>query len=369
MNATLAYLTQAGVSLWLDDLDRSRLTSGNLAELISARSIRGVTTNPTIFHKAISTGGSLYANHIRELANLGHTPDEVVRALTTDDVRAACVLLEDIWRTSDGVDGRVSIEVDPRLAEDTQGTIHQAATLWDLVDRPNLLVKIPATTAGLPAITATLARGISVNVTLIFSVERYRQVLAAYADGLELARENGYSLPTIHSVASFFVSRVDTEVDARLAALGTADAAHLRGTAAIANAQLAWAAYQEFTGSPRWRALVRDGAREQRPLWASTGVKDPAFDDTRYVVELVAPGTVNTMPQATLDAVADHGAFRGDTLIGTRAEAERVWADLRRVGIDFDSVFQRLEQDGVEKFITSWNELLDTITQVMRASA
>lgn len=328
--------------------------------------MRGVTTNPTIFQKAISTGGSSYADQIRELAAQGHTPDDVVRVLTTDDVRAACDLFDEVWRSSDGVDGRVSIEVDPRLADDTAGTIRQASTLWDLVDRPNLLVKIPATAAGLPAITATLARGISINVTLIFSVERYRQVLAAHAEGLELARSSGLFLPTIHSVASFFVSRVDTEVDARLAALGRADAAHLRGTAAIANAQLAWSAYQEFTGSTRWLDLARDGARKQRPLWASTGVKDPTFDDTRYVMELVAPGTVNTMPQATLEAVANHGTFRGDTLVGTRAAAVRVWAELRNVGIDVDSVFQRLELEGVEKFITSWTELLETVIRVMQ---
>jgi transaldolase len=366
VNTTLAELTQAGVSLWLDDLDRSRLATGNLAELIADWDVRGVTTNPTIFQKAISTGGSFYTDQIRELAAQGHTPDDVVRVLTTDDVRAACDLFDEVWRSSDGVDGRVSIEVDPRLADDTEGTIRQAATLWDLVDRPNLLIKIPATAAGLPAITATLARGISVNVTLIFSVERYRQVLAAHAEGLELARSSGLFLPTVHSVASFFVSRVDTEVDARLAALGSADAQHLRGTAAIANAQLAWSAYQDFTGSTRWQELARDGAREQRPLWASTGVKDPTHDDTRYVMELVAPGSVNTMPQATLEAVADHGTFRGDTLLGTKAEAERVWDELRSVGIDVDSVFQRLEREGVEKFITSWTELLETVSRVMQ---
>ena len=365
MNSTLAALTQAGVSVWLDDLDRTRLTSGNLADLIATWNVRGVTTNPTIFHKAISSGGSSYADQIRELAARGQTPDDVVRTLTTDDVRAACDLFQDVWRTSDGVDGRVSIEVDPRLADDTEGTIHQASALWDLVDRPNLLVKIPATPAGLPAITATLARGISVNVTLIFSVERYTEVLAAHAEGLESARRNGLFLPTIHSVASLFVSRVDTEVDARLVALGTEDAAHLRGTAAIATAQRAWSAYQEFTGSDRWQALAEDGAREQRPLWASTGVKDPAFDDTRYVMELAAPGTVNTMPYATLEAVADHGHFRGDTLVGTASEADRVWKELRDAGIDFSSVFQQLEQEGVEKFIASWTELLESISRVM----
>lgn len=366
VNSTLAELTQAGVSLWLDDLDRSRLTTGNLAELIAAWNVRGVTTNPTIFQKAISAGGSSYAEQIRELAASGHSPDDVVRVLTTDDVRAACDVFNEVWRSSDGVDGRVSIEVDPRLADDTEGTINQASALWDLVDRPNLLIKIPATPAGLPAITATLARGISVNVTLIFSVERYRQVLAAHAEGLKLARSNGLFLPTIHSVASFFVSRVDTEVDARLAALGTDGAAHLRGTAAIANAQLAWSAYQEFMGSPRWNNLARDGGRLQRPLWASTGVKDPAFDDTRYVMELVGPGTVNTMPQATLEAVADHGTFRGDTLLGTQAEAGRVWDELRGFGIEVDSVFQCLEREGVEKFVTSWTELLETVSRVMQ---
>ena len=367
--STLAQLTHAGVSLWLDDLDRTRLTSGNLARLIAEWDVRGVTTNPTIFQKAIATGAPAYTDHIRELAARGDSVDDIVRTVTTDDVRQACDLFTEVWRTSDGVDGRVSIEVDPRLAHDTEGTIRQAITLWELVDRPNLLIKIPATPAGLPAITATLARGISVNVTLIFSVERYREVLAAHAEGLVAARDNGHFLPTIHSVASFFVSRVDTEVDSRLDVIGTPAAARLRGTAAIANVQRAWAAYEKFLHSDRWRPLAASGAHAQRPLWASTGVKDPAFDDTRYVIDLVAPGTVNTMPQATLDAVADHGQFRGDTLLGTADAADGVWAQLHDVGIDFDSVFERLEVEGVEKFIASWTDLLDSITRVMNGES
>lgn len=364
---TLAELTHAGVSLWLDDLDRTRLTSGNLASLIAGSFVRGVTTNPTIFEKAISSGGSAYADQIHELAIQGSNLDEVVRTVTTDDVRAACDLFADVWRMSDGVDGRVSIEVDPRLAHDTEGTIRQAVELWELVDRPNLLIKIPATVEGLPAITATLARGISVNVTLIFSVDRYTEVLKAHADGLAQAYAGGLALTSIHSVASFFVSRVDTEVDRRLSEIGTPAAIALRGTAAIANVQRAWAAYGDFIRSPEWHTLTEHGANTQRPLWASTGVKDPDFDDTRYVLDIVGPGTVNTMPQATLDAVADHGVFRGDTLEGTGASADRVWRELEAVGIDFASVFDQLESEGVQKFTASWNDLLASIDRVMRA--
>lgn len=366
VSSTLADLTAAGVSLWLDDLDRARLTSGNLAALIDRSFVRGVTTNPTIFEKAISAGGSSYTDQVRELAARGMTLDDIVRAVTTDDVRAACDLFADVWRASDGVDGRVSIEVDPRLAHDTEGTIVQATQLYELVDRPNVLIKIPATLEGLPAITATLARGISVNVTLIFSVDRYRQVLQAYADGLEQAYAAGLALTSIHSVASFFVSRVDTEVDRRLSEIGTERAVGLRGSAAIANVQRAWAAYGDFLASPTWRSLDTHGARPQRPLWASTGVKDPSFDDTRYVLDIVGPGTVNTMPQATLDAVADHGVFRGDTLEGSAESAAHIWRQLDEVGIDFDAVFARLETEGVEKFTASWNDLLVSVEAAIR---
>src|SRR5712675_1312094 len=299
-NPNLAALSAAGVSVWLDDLSRNRLQSGNLQELIDTKSIVGVTTNPSIFQKALADGDA-YAAQVAELAERGADVDATIRTVTTDDVRNAC----------DGVDGRVSIEVDPRLAHDTDKTIKQAIELWKIVDRPNVFIKIPATKAGLPAITAVLAEGISVNVTLIFSVERHREVMDAYLAGLEKAREAGHDVSKIHSVASFFVSRVDTEIDKRLEKIGSDEALALRGQAGVANARLAYAAYQEvFVGGDRFEALKGDGARVQRPLWASTGVKNPDYSDTLYVTELVAPNTVNTMPEKTIDAVADHGVVR-----------------------------------------------------------
>lgn len=368
MGSALADLTDAGVSIWLDDLARARITSGSLAHMISHRHVRGVTTNPTIFEKAVSSGSSEYAAQFAQLAQSGASVDDAVRSLTTDDVRRACDLFFNVWRTSDGVDGRVSIEVDPRLAHDTEGTCRDAALLWELVDRPNVLVKIPATRAGLPAIAETLGRGISVNVTLIFSVDRYREVMDAYAQGIETAASNRLDIASIHSVASFFVSRVDTEVDKRLATIGTTAADRMRGHAAIANVQLAWAAYQDFVGSDRWASLSAQRARPQRPLWASTGVKDPHYDDTRYVMDLAAQGVVNTMPEPTLDAVADHGVFRGDTLDGTADQARTVWGELEALGIDMDDVYRVLEDEGVEKFVASWDDLCAAVEQQLRAS-
>jgi transaldolase len=358
-NPNLAALSAAGVSVWLDDLSRERLESGNLQELIDTKSVVGVTTNPSIFQKAFAEGHA-YDRQIAELAERGADVDATVRTVTTDDVRRACDVLAPQWEGSDGVDGRVSIEVDPRLADDTDKTIAQAVELWKIVDRPNLFIKIPATKAGLPAITAVLAEGISVNVTLIFSVERHRQVMDAYLAGLEKAREAGHDLSKIHSVASFFVSRVDTEVDKRLEKIGSADALALRGKAAVANARLAYAAYQEvFEGGDRYGALKSDGARVQRPLWASTGVKNPDYPDTLYVTELVAPNTVNTMPEKTLDAVADHGVIRGDTVSGTAPAAQAVFDKLAAVGVDLTDVFIVLEKEGVDKFVESWTELLE----------
>lgn len=361
----LADLTAAGVSVWLDDLDRGRLDSGGLARLIDDRHVVGVTTNPTIFDKAISSGAAAYAPSMAELADAGATAEDAVRILTSDDVRRACDLMHDAWVGSEGVDGRVSIEVDPRLAFDTAATIVQARDLWNLVDRPNALIKIPATLPGLPAITDVLGSGISVNVTLIFSVDRYEAVIDAWLSGLELARANGHDLSTIESVASFFVSRVDTLVDARLEGIGTDEALALRGRAALANARLAWAAYERALASARWASLDADGARPQRPLWASTGVKNPAYDDTMYVVGLVGPGCVNTMPEATLDAVADHGIVTADTVTGTAVESQRVWDDLAALGIDHAQVFSELESEGVTKFIDSWNALLATVTSAL----
>jgi transaldolase len=358
-NPNLAALSAAGVSVWLDDLSRQRLQSGNLQELIDTRSVVGVTTNPSIFQKALAEGDS-YEGQLAELAERGADVEATIRTVTTDDVRNACDVFKREWEASDGVDGRVSIEVDPRLAAETEKTVAQAVELWKIVDRPNLFIKIPATKAGIPAITAVLAEGISVNVTLIFSVERHRQVMDAYLEGLEKAREAGHDLSKIHSVASFFVSRVDSEVDKRLEKIGSDDAKALAGRAGVANARLAYAAYQEvFEGGERFEALKADGARVQRPLWASTGVKNPDYSDTLYVTELVAPNTVNTMPEKTIDAVADHGEIKGDTVTGTADAAQEVFDKLSEIGIDLTDVFKVLENEGVEKFVDSWTELLE----------
>ena len=360
----LAELSAAGVSLWLDDLSRQRLQSGNLAELIKNKDIVGVTTNPSIFAAALKDGAS-YQKQISELAARGAGVDDTVREVTTDDVRDAADLFTAVFSASGHVDGRVSIEVDPRLANDAEATIAQAQELAKIVDRPNVLIKIPATLAGLPAITAVIAEGISVNVTLIFSLERYGAVIDAYLDGLEQARSSGHDISEIHSVASFFVSRVDTEVDKRLKAINSPEAESLLGEAAIANARLAYQLYeQKFTGH-RWEALAAAGATKQRPLWASTGVKDPKYDDTRYVVELVAPGTVNTAPEKTIDAVADHGVIRGDTISASYASASSTFSALESLGVDLADVFEVLETEGVEKFEQSWAELLQTVADAL----
>jgi len=359
-NPNLAALSAAGVSVWLDDLSRDRLQTGNLQELIDTKSVVGVTTNPSIFQAALSAG-TAYDDQVKELAERGADVDATIRTVTTDDVRNACDVLAKQYELSGGVDGRVSIEVDPRLAHDTDKTILQAVELWKIVDRPNLLIKIPATLAGLPAITAVIAEGISVNVTLIFSVERHRLVMDAYLAGLEKAKEAGHDLSKIHSVASFFVSRVDTEIDKRLEKIGGDEALALRGKAGVANARLAYAAYGEvFVGGSRYEALKADGARLQRPLWASTGVKNPDYSDTLYVTELVAPNTVNTMPEKTIDAVADHGVIAGDAVTGKAEESQALFDELAGVGIDLPDVFKVLEDEGVEKFEKSWLELLDT---------
>ena len=358
-NETLAALSAAGVSVWLDDLSRDRLNSGNLAGLRDTKSVVGVTTNPSIFQAALSAGHA-YDAQVAELAERGADVEATIRTVTTDDVREACDLFAEVYTATGGVDGRVSIEVDPRLARDTDKTILQAMELWKIVDRPNLLIKIPATEAGLPAITAVIGEGISVNVTLIFSVERHRAVMDAYLAGLEAANEAGHDLSRIPSVASFFVSRVDTEIDKRLEQIGTEEALALRGQAGIANARLAYAAYQEvFVGGDRFEPLKAEGARVQRPLWASTGVKNPQYSDTMYVTELVAPNTVNTMPEKTLEAVADHGVITGDTVTGTADAAQEVFDKLEAVGIDLTDVFIVLEDEGVEKFAQSWRDLLE----------
>ncbi|HET9647304.1 MAG TPA: transaldolase [Microlunatus sp.] len=360
MSERLQALAGAGVSIWLDDLSRDRITTGNLAELIADSGVVGVTTNPTIFAAALSKGNA-YDEQIRELAARDSSLEDTVKALTTDDVRDACDILRPVYDATDGYDGRVSIEVEPGLARDTDATIAQAADLFKIVDRPNVLIKIPATEPGLAAITASIAEGISVNVTLIFALERYRRVIDAYLAGLEQAAANGHDLSSIHSVASFFVSRVDTEVDKRLDAIGGDEARALKGQAAIANARLAYAIFQEAFAGERFAALAAQGAHKQRPLWASTGVKDPSLPDTLYVTELVVAGAVNTMPEKTMRAFADHGEVDGDTVTGTAGQAQSVLDRLAALGIDYDDVVEVLENEGVDKFVASWAELVETV--------
>jgi transaldolase len=354
-------LSEAGVAIWLDDLSRERLRTGNLAELIATKNVVGVTTNPTIFAAALAQGDA-YDGILGELAASpsGGDVEAAVERITTDDVRDAADLLRPVYDATSAVDGRVSIEVDPRLARDTQATEATAVRLWETVGRPNVMIKIPATVEGLPAITATLAKGISVNVTLIFSIERYRAVMDAFLAGLEQAKEAGHDLSVIGSVASFFVSRVDAEIDKRLTTIGTEEALALRGQAAIANARLAFAAYEEVFASERWAALQAAGAQPQRPLWASTGVKDPNYRDTMYVDELVVAGVVNTMPEKTLDAFADHGIVLADTVTGSGEQAAAVIAAVEAQGISIDEVTAQLEDEGVTKFEVSWDELLTT---------
>ena len=365
MSEPLRLLSAQGVAIWLDDLSRDRLQTGNLQSLVDEKYVVGVTSNPTIFQGAISKS-SLYDDHIKAAAEAGEDADSAVRRLTTDDVRSACDLLAPVAEHT-VIDGRVSIEVDPRLAHDTAATVAQAHDLWTTVGRPNLFVKIPATREGLPAITSCIADGISVNVTLIFSIERYRDVMDAYMAGLEQRLDAGEPLAGIESVASFFVSRVDTEVDKRLESIGTAEALALRGTAAVANARLAYAAFQEVVATERWQRLEEAGASRQRPLWASTGVKNPDYPDTLYVTELVAAGTVNTMPEKTIEAVADHGEIIGDTVTPNYDGAHRTMAELSDVGIDISDVTQVLEAEGVDKFETSWNDLLSSVEAKLEA--
>jgi len=365
---TLKQLSDAGVSIWLDDLSRERLVRGTLAELLRDRHVVGVTTNPTIFQKAIS-GSEIYDEQIRDLARRGVDVGEALRAITTYDVRWGCDVLRPAYDASDGVDGRVSIEVDPRISGETERTIAEARALWWLVDRPNLFVKIPATIPSLPAISQCLAEGISINVTLIFSLERYEAVIEAFLDGLERARAAGHDLSRIGSVASFFISRVDSEVDKRLDKLGSDDAKALRGKAAIANARLAYKLYEEKFSSDRWKALEAAGAKPQRPLWASTSTKDPAYDDTMYVIDLVAPGTVNTMPEPTLEALVDHGEFRGETVRSFYVDAQSVLDKLGELGVSYDDVVQVLEDEAIEKFETSWLELIDSIESELKKLA
>jgi transaldolase len=360
MSDVLQELTQAGVSVWLDDISRERLRSGNLESLVRDFHVRGVTSNPTIFANALAKGDA-YDEQIKDLALRGVTVDEASRMITTSDIRWGADVLRGVYDSSGGVDGRVSIEVAPGLARDTAKTVAEAKQLWWLVDRPNIFIKIPATAEGVPAITATLAEGISVNVTLIFSLARYAEVIDAFMAGLEQAAANGHDISTMASVASFFVSRVDTEVDKRLNAIGTPEALALKSKAAIANARLAYELYEQKLDTDRWRALAAKGAKVQRPLWASTSTKDPSLPDTLYVVNLVTADTVNTMPEATLHATADHGVLEGDTIHGTYDESRALFAKLEALGISYDDVVQVLEDEGVSKFDASWTEMLATI--------
>ncbi|MCG2622065.1 transaldolase [Arthrobacter sp. I2-34] len=363
-NKNTQALSDAGVSIWLDDLSRDRITSGSLQTLMKENNVVGVTTNPTIFAAALKECDA-YVTQVKHLVARDADVQDAVFAITTEDVSEACDLFAEIALGTDGVDGRVSIEVDPRLARDAAGTLYEAKHLSEVINRPNVFIKIPATVEGLEAITATLAAGISVNVTLIFSLERYRAVINAFMTGLEQAKENGHNLSEIHSVASFFVSRVDTEIDQRLDAIGTDEALALKGQAGIANARLAYQIYEEQFDTERWQVLAAAGARPQRPLWASTGVKDPSYPDTLYVTSLVAPGVVNTMPQKTLEAVADHGEITGDTISGTYDEANKLLDAVAAQGIAYSDVVEKLEEEGLDKFVVSWNQLLGTVQSAL----
>jgi transaldolase len=363
-----AALSAAGVSIWLDDLSRERINSGSLVDLIAQKNVVGVTTNPTIFAAALSKGEA-YDEQVRQLAAAGVSVDDAIFEITTDDVANASDIFHEVFERSNGVDGRVSIEVAPGLARDTKATIEAAKKLSDKIQKPNVMIKIPATAEGLEAITETIAAGISVNVTLIFSLERYREVINAYLTGLEKAKEAGIDLSGIHSVASFFVSRVDTEVDKRLTAVGTDEAESLKSKAGIANARLAYEVYEQQFATERAKLLVEAGANEQRPLWASTGVKDPSLPDTLYVEALVAPNVVNTMPEKTLDATFDHANITGDTVTGTYAESNDVLNKLADLGISYDDVTETLEREGVDKFVVSWGELVETVKNALEGAA
>ena len=367
MTSPLNQLSSAGVSIWLDDLSRDRIESGSLKALIDSRAVSGVTTNPTIFAGAFSKGAA-YAAQLAKLASRGASADEAIFEATTDDVRAACDVFADVYAATNGVDGRVSIEVEPGFAMDTVNTVQQAKALYAAVGRENVMIKIPATIPGLSAITQVLAAGISVNVTLIFSLDRYRQVIDAYQSGISQAKANGHDLSKIHSVASFFVSRVDTEIDKRLEKIGTPEALNLKSKAALANARLAYEVFEkQFTTSP-WASLEADGANRQRPLMASTGVKDPNLPDTLYITELVAPELVNTMPEKTMEAVFDHGVITGNTITGNYEDARSALDSIEALGISYDQVVALLEQEGVDKFIVSWNELVATVSSALDSS-
>jgi transaldolase len=367
MTSPLAQLAANGVSIWLDDLSRSRIVSGGLKDLIGSRSVSGVTTNPTIFAGALAKGEG-YAEQVAELAAKGATAAEAIFEITTRDVADACDIFAGVYASSKGFDGRVSIEVEPGLANDTDATVQQAKELFTKVNRENVMIKIPATKPGLAAITEVIAAGISVNVTLIFSLARYHEVIEAYISGIEMAKANGHDISKIHSVASFFVSRVDTEIDARLTAVATGDALSLKSKAALANARLAYQVYEQDFSNERWATLAASGANKQRPLMASTGVKDPNLSDTLYVTELVAPELVNTMPEKTMEAVFDHGIVPADSITGHYEEAKMILLAVSAVGVSYDEATEKLEAEGVDKFIVSWNELVETVATALEGA-
>ena len=367
MTNPLAQLAANGVSIWLDDLSRTRIRSGALRDIITNRSVSGVTTNPTIFAGAIGKGEG-YADQIAQLAADGKTATEAIFEITTQDVAEACDIFAGVYASTNGFDGRVSIEVEPGLANDTEGTIAQAKELFGKVNRENVMIKIPATKPGLAAITAVIAAGISVNVTLIFSLQRYREVIAAYKAGIAQAKANGHDLSKIHSVASFFVSRVDLEIDKRLVAIGTPEALELKSQAALANARLAYEVFEQEFAAGDWAEYAAAGANVQRPLMASTGVKDPNLSDTLYVTELVAPQLVNTMPEKTMEAVYDHGVVPANSITNHYQEAKHVLESVAKVGVSYDDVTNLLETEGVDKFIVSWNELVESVDAALAAA-
>lgn len=363
----LAQLAANGVSIWLDDLSRTRIRSGALRNLITNRSVSGVTTNPSIFAASIGKGDG-YGDQVRELAAAGADAAKAIFEITTQDVAEACDIFTEVYANSKGFDGRVSIEVEPGLAHDTENTVKQAKELFAKVNRENVMIKIPATKAGLGAITAVIAEGISVNVTLIFSLQRYHEVIAAYIAGIKLAKANGHDLSKIHSVASFFVSRVDLEIDKRLTAIGTPEALELKSKAALANARLAYQVFEQDFATAEWAELAAAGANVQRPLMASTGVKDPNLSDTLYVTELVAPQLVNTMPEKTMEAVYDHGVVPANSITAHYADSMAILNSVGAVGVSYDDVTDLLETEGVDKFVVSWNELVESVAAALEAA-
>ena len=367
MTTPLQQLSSNGVSIWLDDLSRSRIETGNLASLIESRNVSGVTTNPTIFAGALGKGEG-YGPQVQELARAGKSPAEAIFEITTVDVANACDIFQSVYTATAGFDGRVSIEVEPGLANDTAGTVAQAKQLFTKVNRENVMIKIPATKAGLAAITEVIAEGISVNVTLIFSLQRYKEVIAAYIAGITKAKASGLDLSKIHSVASFFVSRVDTEIDKRLEAIGSEQANGLKSKAGLANARLAYQVFEQELSKIEWAELAKSGANKQRPLMASTGVKDPALPDTLYVTELVAPMLVNTMPEKTMEAVFDHGVVPLNSIVEHYEDSKLVLNQLAQIGISYDDVTDQLESEGVEKFNVSWSELVESISDALEAA-